>query len=217
MLVVPVSFLASSPVSVFSRLSWEFSQLKVQREREWTKLTLTSRDNPPVRGCSLKSANLTRCWPHYEEITSPEHLCGANGFHGKQNCGHKQLNHRSDFPCGVQGSPWRWSSAQLHLTLVSFMKLAAWVAPGHHHAPSSSFLASLLFSFYALIQSLLPFLTPPSHPVWCYVMLRKCASAREQLQHQRRAGIKAGVGGGGVHYAWPPTQLQWSSANTPIL
>lgn len=37
------------------------------------------------------------------------------------------------------------------------------------------------------------------------VLLRKCASAGETLQPQYRAGFKAGVGGGGVHYAWPPT------------
>lgn len=52
-----------------------------------------------------------------------------------------------------------------------------------------------------------PFSIPPL-PFLNYVLLRKCASAREKLQHQSWAGFKAGVGGGGVYYAWPPTQLQ---------
>lgn len=48
------------------------------------------------------------------------------------------------------------------------------------------------------------------------MLLRKCASAGEKLQHQYWAGFKAGVGGGGVHYAWPPTQLQRSMAYIQI-
>ncbi len=99
------------------------------------------------------------------------------------------------------------------MTPVSFKrKGAAQVPSGHIITPSPSSHLSyclLLLSSFAPTQPPRLFRLPL--PVSYYVLLRKCASAGEKL-HQCRAGFKAGVGGGGVHYAWPPTWLQGSMA-----
>lgn len=67
------------------------------------------------------------------------------------------------------------------------------------------------FSHNAASSSFWPF---PPRSALC--VAEKASVAWVKLSRQCRANFKAGVGGGGVHYAWPPTKLQRSEASVHI-
>lgn len=109
----------------------------------------------------------------------------------------------------MHSSPWRWAGVWLYLTPVSSSSSALLLLC----------ISLILFSSFPIFLSLglsaffwLPLPAPYN------VLLRKCASAGgKKPQHQYWAGFKAGVGGGGVHYARPPTHPQRSMAFIQIL
>lgn len=109
----------------------------------------------------------------------------------------QQCCDQGDFPYGVQSSAYSFNWSLLVPARVPFFCIDLLLSSPLFHFSSHSFSLSLFFM----------------SPSPC------CANAggEKKLQHQCWVGFKAGVGGGGVHYAWPPTHPLRSMACIQIL